>query len=100
MLTALIRRASGSALSQGATSGDERRRSRRDRKQQRRSRCGSVRNAGIKYPTSRHSPAQMSKEIIFFIIATPMAIQPIAMPAIIRPCVVIHSSDTYLGDET
>jgi hypothetical protein len=38
--------------------------------------------------------AQMSKVIIFFIIATPTAIQQIAIPAIMRPWVVIHRSET------
>ena len=43
---------------------------------------------------------QKSNAIIFFIIATPIAIQQIAIAAIIRPWLVVHSSDTYLGDET
>jgi hypothetical protein len=36
----------------------------------------------------------MSKATIFFIIATPTAIQQIAIPAIIRPWAVIHSNET------
>ena len=42
---------------------------------------------------------QKSNAIIFFIIATPMPIQQIAITEIMRPWLVVHSSETYLGDE-
>ena len=61
--------------------------------------CGSANLASIRSHIAGGS-IQMSKAIIFFIIATPMAIQKIAIPEIIRPWPVVQSSDTYFGEET
>ena len=42
---------------------------------------------------------QKSNAIIFFIIATPIPIQQIAITEIMRPWLVVHNNETYLGDE-